>query len=180
MGVWVAGVIDDAAAADDGGGVRANPRLSLFSPRNAPAHPPPPPHTHTNTHTHTQTTNKQPKALRDNSMAAYMASKKTLEINPDNSIVGELRARSEADKADKTVKDLVLLMFETALLSSGFSLDEPATFAARIYRMIKLGLSIDDDGDDEGVEGAEGELPPLVEGVAAAGGEEGSRMEEID
>merc|ERR1711990_701978 len=69
-------------------------------------------------------------ALRDNTMSSYMASKKTMEINPD-----------------KTVKDLVLLLFETALLTSGFSLDEPNTFGGRIHRMIKLGLSIDEDAD---------------------------------
>jgi molecular chaperone HtpG len=112
-------------------------------------------------------------ALRDNSMSAYMSSKKTLEINPDNAIVQELATRAEADKGDKTVKDLVLLMFETALLSSGFSLDDPTTFAGRIYRMIKLGLSIDEGADGEG-----DELPPLEE--EAAGGDEGSRMEEVD
>merc|ERR1712036_77471 len=42
-------------------------------------------------------------ALRDNSMTSYMASKKTLEVNPDNSIMQELRRRGEADKSDKTV-----------------------------------------------------------------------------
>merc|ERR1719409_1367793 len=111
-------------------------------------------------------------ALRDNSMSAYMQSKKTMEINPDNAIIKSLHARAESDKGDKTVKDLVLLMYEPAILTSGFSLDEPATFGSRIHRMIKLGLSIDDD-DEEADDLAD--LPPLEEDV-----DEGSRMDEVD
>jgi len=109
-------------------------------------------------------------ALRDSSMSSYMASKKTLELNPSNAIVSSLKAKADADKNDKTVKDLTFLLYETALLSSGFALDEPAGFANRIHRMIKLGLSIDDE--DVPMDVTE-ELPPLEETVE-------SKMEEVD
>jgi len=71
-----------------------------------------------------------------------------MEINPKHSIVKELRRKLEADAGDRTVKDLIWLMFETALLNSGFTLQEPATFAARIHKLIKLGLSIEDDEEE--------------------------------
>jgi len=110
-------------------------------------------------------------ALRDSSMSTYMLSKKTFELNPSHPIVVELRKRVDADKSDKTVKDLVWLLFETALLSSGFSLEEPNSFANRIHRMIKLGLNVDDTTSEEPTTE---DLPPL-EGEAEA-----SKMEEVD
>lgn len=114
-------------------------------------------------------------ALRDTSTMGYMAAKKHLEINPDHSIVETLRQKAEADKNDKAVKDLVILLYETALLSSGFTLDEPQVHASRIYRMIKLGLGIDEDEPIQVEEASAGDVPPL-EGDA----DDASRMEEVD
>merc|ERR1711871_1863152 len=111
-------------------------------------------------------------ALKDSSMSGYMASKKTMEINPEHTIIEALRARAEEDKNDKTVKDLIWLLFDTSLLTSGFSLDEPTTFAGRIHRMIKLGLSIDED-DEDVADDEDDDLPPLED-------DEGSKMEEVD
>ena len=110
-------------------------------------------------------------ALRDASTSSYMVSKKTLELNPKHQIVQELSKKAEVDQSDKTVKDLVWLMYETSILTSGFSLDEPQNFASRIHRMIKLGLSI---FDDEKVE--DDELPPLDEAEEV----DTNRMEEVD
>ncbi|XP_040984136.1 heat shock protein HSP 90-beta isoform X1 [Aquila chrysaetos chrysaetos] len=115
-------------------------------------------------------------ALRDNSTMGYMMAKKHLEINPDHPIVETLRQKADADKNDKAVKDLVVLLFETALLSSGFSLEDPQTHSNRIYRMIKLGLGIDEDEvmAEEPSAAIPDEIPPLE------GDEDASRMEEVD
>lgn len=118
-------------------------------------------------------------ALRDTSTMGYMAAKKHLEINPDHPIVSNLKNKADADKNDKSVKDLVMLLFETALLSSGFALEEPQIHANRIHRMIKLGLGIEDDDTPVGGEGdstsQEEEMPPLE-----GDDEDSSRMEEVD
>merc|ERR1712055_758864 len=115
-------------------------------------------------------------ALRDTSTMGYMAAKKHLEINPDHSIIENLRLKADVDKNDKSVQDLVLLLFETALLSSGFALEDPAIHSQRIHRMIKLGLGIDEDETiAEPLEAATDDMPPL-EGDA----EDASRMEEVD
>lgn len=114
-------------------------------------------------------------ALRDSSMSTFMVAKKTMELNPDHPIIIELRKKAEADNNDKTVKDLIHLLYDTAMLTSGFNLEEPASFASRIHRMIKLGLSIDDTEEPAAAAQAKDEeLPPLeAEG-------ESSKMEEVD
>merc|ERR1711970_862952 len=115
-------------------------------------------------------------ALRDTSTMGYMAAKKQMEINPEHPIVETLRQKADVDKNDKAVKDLVILLYETALLSSGFTREDPQTHANRIYRMIKLGLGIDDD--DSAVDDLNKEIEedmPVLEGD-----DDTSRMEEVD
>ena len=89
-----------------------------------------------------------------------------------------LRKKADADKNDKSVKDLVMLLYETALLASGFGLEDPQIHAGRIYRMVKLGLGLDEDCDAEAAEevaAADDDMPPLE-----GDDEDASRMEEVD
>jgi len=118
-------------------------------------------------------------ALRDTSTLGYMAAKKHLEINPDHSIIDTLREKAEADKNDRAVKDLVMLLFETSLLSSGFTLEDPQVHSNRIHRMIKLGLGIDEEDEPmttESNDATASENPPPLEGDD----DDASRMEDVD
>jgi len=113
-------------------------------------------------------------ALRDSSMSTYMSSKKTLEINPKHPVIQSLKKKAEADANDKSVRNIVWLLYDTALLTSGFSLEEPISFAQRIHRMVKLGLGLDEEEPTEPAAGSPASQP------AAAEAAEGSKMEEVD
>ena len=110
-------------------------------------------------------------ALRDPNMTSYMESKKTMEINPTHPIIKALNTQLNDQRKANSVKDLINLMFESSLINSGFSLEEPSTFVNRINRIIEMSLSIDDEEDEEDVKD--------VNDVKDKEDEE-SNMEEID
>jgi len=113
--------------------------------------------------------------LRDASMSSFMVGKKKMEVNPEHVIISSLQEKFSADASDRTIKDLIWLLYETAAITSGFSLDDPVTFATRIHKLIKLGLSIgaDDDEDDNEESDGDEDMPALDEFDQTA-------MEEVD
>jgi len=115
--------------------------------------------------------------LRDSQMSSFMVGKKKMEINPRHPIMIELNNKFASDPSDRTVKDLVWLLYETSALTSGFTLEDPVIFAGRIHKLIKLGLSIgggDSDDEEEEEDLEDEEMPEVEDGFDA------SAMEEVD
>ncbi|XP_057766097.1 endoplasmin homolog isoform X1 [Salvia miltiorrhiza] len=102
----------------------------------------------------------QSQTLSDASKQAYMRGKRVLEINPRHPIIKELQARVAKDPEDESVKETAKLMYQTALMESGFILNEPKDFASRIYSSVKNSLNISPDvavDEDDDVEETETE-----------------------
>jgi molecular chaperone HtpG len=119
-------------------------------------------------------------ALRDTTMTSYMMSKKTMEINPHHIIIKALKEQHTKDENNKTLKDLINLIFESSLIASGFNIEEPATFVNRINNMIKLGLSLDDTTDKDEDEDKDEDKDEDEDEDEEDEEDEKSQMEEVD
>jgi len=98
---------------------------------------------------------------------------KIMELNPNNRIVKDIKNKLQNNKQDKTIKDLIWLLYDTSLIISGFSLDDPNKFGQRIHRMIEMGLDLD---TEDGVQ-----LPDVeIEKVSEEEVSEDNSMEQVD
>ena len=87
-------------------------------------------------------------ALGNSSQMAMMSNKRILEINPTHSIIQSINKQLKDDNNKSSIEGLIWLLYDTATLSSGFSLDNPSGLSERIHTLIKLGLNIEDAEDD--------------------------------
>ena len=75
-------------------------------------------------------------AMGDARAQDYMKGKKTLEINPFSPVIKQLKMRVESAPDAEETKEMCKLLFDTALLTSGFSIDQPAEFAERVFKLM--------------------------------------------
>jgi heat shock protein beta len=100
----------------------------------------------------------QSQTLSDASKQAYMRGKRVLEINPRHPIIKELRDKVAQDSESESLKQTAKLVYQTALMESGFNLPDPKDFASSIYRSVQKSLDLSPDAaveEEEEVEEAE-------------------------
>merc|ERR1719393_611892 len=86
-------------------------------------------------------------ALGDDSRHEYMRGKKTLEVNPRHPMIAALKERSEQDPDSEETAVLAKLMFETAMLESGFTFDKPGEYAGRVFDLLKGNMGVAKDAE---------------------------------
>uniref|UniRef100_A0A7S1WYH7 Histidine kinase/HSP90-like ATPase domain-containing protein n=1 Tax=Tetraselmis chuii TaxID=63592 RepID=A0A7S1WYH7_9CHLO len=110
-------------------------------------------------------------ALGDAEKQAYMKGRRSLEINPNHPMISTLKVRMEEDPDAMNTKDMASLMYETALLESGFQVQEPQAFADMVHKVLKAQMGLDPDAEaveDEEQEEEEEEKLQLIEAAPEA------------
>jgi len=93
----------------------------------------------------------------------FMAQMKNMEINPQHPVMIELNKRVKENPADATAKSMAQLLYDTALLRSGYDIDHKSEFADRIFRMMSAGLHLDENTSSTNVDAAQAEETPATE-----------------
>jgi len=91
-------------------------------------------------------------AFQNKEQIGMMSGRKTLEINPKHPVVVDLLSKIKADKEDKAAKDTAAVLFQTALIESGYEIADPSALVNRVYRLMSKELGIDPDAPLKEVE----------------------------
>merc|ERR1711866_39896 len=86
-----------------------------------------------------------------------MAGRKTLEINPNHPVIADLLAKVKANKDDAAALDSAQVLFQTAILESGYEIADPSALVNRVYRLMSKELGVDPDAPLKEVEVPEDE-----------------------
>merc|ERR1712187_638394 len=96
-------------------------------------------------------------AFQNKDQIGMMSGRKTLEVNPNRPVVVDLLAKVKADKEDKAALDTAQVLFQTALVESGYEIADPSALVNRVYRLMSKELGVDPDAPMKEVEVPEGE-----------------------
>merc|ERR1719207_360722 len=112
-------------------------------------------------------------AFQNKDQLSMMSGRKTLEINPNHPVVVDLLAKVKADKEDKTAIDSASVLFQTALIESGYEIADPSALVKRVYRLMSKELGVDPDAPLKEVE-----IPDEEEAEEESESEGGDEKEE--
>merc|ERR1712087_1070137 len=96
-------------------------------------------------------------AFQNKEQVSMMSGRKTLEVNPNHPVVVDLLSKVKADKEDKASLDTAQVLFQTALIESGYEIADPSALVNRVYRLMSKELGVDPDAPLKEVEVPEGE-----------------------
>merc|ERR1712176_1153965 len=96
-------------------------------------------------------------AFQNKDQVGMMSGRKTLEVNPNHPVIADLLSKVKADKDDKPALDTAQVLFQTALLESGYEIADPSALVNRVYRLMSKELGVDPDAPIKEVEVPEGE-----------------------
>merc|ERR1712157_573454 len=118
-------------------------------------------------------------AFQNKDQLSTMSGRKTLEINPKHPVVADMLTKVKADKEDKAALDTAQVLFQTALIESGYDIADPSALVNRVYRLMSKELGVDPDAPLKEVEVPEGEEEEAEEEDDKDDDEEKGKKEEL-